>query len=63
VEIVQQILSSLESEQRLSLRIVGSSRPESAEEAATAVATAGKWRESVRGNYYPYNTARDAGAD
>jgi predicted amidohydrolase YtcJ len=58
VEIVQQILSSLESEQRLSLRIVGSSRPESAEEAATAVATAGKWRESVRGNYYHYNTLK-----
>lgn len=57
-EIVQQVLSTLEREQRLTLRIVGSSRPEVAAEAATAVATAGKWGESVRGRFYHYNTLK-----
>lgn len=52
------VLGELERRGELSVRIVGSSRPESAEQAATAVATALDWRDRVRGERYHYNTLK-----
>jgi len=52
------VLGELERRGDLTVRIVGSSRPGSAEEAATAVATALEWREQVRGERYRYDTLK-----
>ncbi len=57
-ETVTAVLGKLEKQGELTLRIVGSSRPETAEEAATAVATAVQWRDSIRGERYHYNTLK-----
>ncbi len=57
-ELVRDVLGTLEGKGELTLRIVGSSRPEVAEQAATAVATATQWRDSIRGDRYHYNTLK-----
>lgn len=57
-DVAQQVLADLEASGELSLRLVGSSRPETSEEAATAVAVAEEWRASVRGERYHYNTLK-----
>ncbi len=51
-------LSKLENEGELTIRIVGSSRPETAGEAATAVDVAEQWAKEVRGERYHYNTLK-----
>ncbi len=55
---VGRVLRSLEDRNELSVRIVGSYRPETAEEAANAVAVADGWRRSIRGERYHYNTLK-----
>ncbi|HNP36284.1 MAG TPA: amidohydrolase [Woeseiaceae bacterium] len=57
-ELVQKVLTGLERDNELSMRIVGSSRPEAAEQAKTAVATAAEWGRTVHGKYYHYNTLK-----
>ena len=57
-ETVAAVLAKLEEQGELTIRIVGASRPETAEEAATAVATAVQWRDSIRGERYHYNTLK-----
>ena len=57
-EEVVEVLGALERSGELTLRIVGSSRPETSEEAATAVATAIEWRDAIRGERYHYNTLK-----
>jgi predicted amidohydrolase YtcJ len=55
---VAEVLSKLEERGELTLRIVGSSRPETSEEAGTAVETAVKWRDTIKGDRYHYNTLK-----
>lgn len=58
VDTVKFALSTLEKSGELTVRIVGSSRPETAEEAATAVDVAERWASEVRGERYHYNTLK-----
>ncbi len=58
VETVTYALSKLEKAGEVTIRIVGSSRPETAEEAATAVDVAEQWAKNVRGERYHYNTLK-----
>ncbi|MDX1517575.1 MAG: amidohydrolase [Woeseiaceae bacterium] len=58
VETVTYALSKLEEAGELTVRIVGSSRPETSEEAATAVDVAERWGREVRGERYHYNTLK-----
>lgn len=57
-EVVRQVLGQLESAGELTLRIVGSSQPETSEEAEAAVATAAEWRDNVKGLRFHYNTLK-----
>jgi len=57
-DVVREVLSRLEGRDELTLRIVGSSRPETSEEAAGAVAVAQQWRDTIRGERYHYNTLK-----
>ena len=57
-EMVHSVLQQLEAGGEFTLRVVGASRPETAEEAATAVAVAERWRRDVRGERYHYNTLK-----
>ncbi len=52
------VLHKLEAAGELTVRIVGSSRPETQEEAATAVDVAKQWRDTVKGERYHYNTLK-----
>ncbi len=53
-ETVTAVLDELEARGSLSLRLQGSSRPETQAEAAAAVETAAYWRDAVRGARYHY---------
>ncbi|NNC78020.1 MAG: amidohydrolase [Woeseiaceae bacterium] len=58
IEIVDYALKKLAGEGALSLRIVGSSRPGTAEDAATAVDVASNWSKHIKGERYHYNTLK-----
>jgi len=55
---VGRILERLEDNDHLTVRLVGSSRPESQEDFADAVATAEQWRTEIKGRNYHYNTLK-----
>ena len=55
---VKRILDRLEDAGQLTVRIVGSSRPELQEEYLTAVDVADQWRNRVKGERYHYNTLK-----
>ncbi len=57
-ELVKHVLDALESSGELTVRIVGSSRPEATEQAATAVDTAEEWGRQIKGERYHYNTLK-----
>jgi predicted amidohydrolase YtcJ len=57
-EDVKRILDRLETSGDLTIRLVGSSRPEKQEEYTTAVDTADLWRRELQGNHYHYNTLK-----
>jgi predicted amidohydrolase YtcJ len=59
-EFVREVLTDLDAHGELTVRIVGSSRVDTVEQVATAVAVADEWRESVRGKNYHYNTLKIA---
>ena len=58
VETVTYALSKLEEEGELTIRIVGSSRPGTAEDADSAVDVAEQWAKTVHGARYHYNTLK-----
>jgi hypothetical protein len=58
VESVKHILDSIEANGDLTIRLVGSSRPETQEEYLTAVDTADLWRNKLKGKRYHYNTLK-----
>ena len=55
---VKHILDRVEEEGYLTIRLVGSSRPETQEQYLTAVDTADLWRNKLRGDRYHYNTLK-----
>ena len=55
---VRRILDRLDAAGELTVRIVGSSRPETQDDFPTAVDTADHWRALVKGNNYHYNTLK-----
>lgn len=55
---VAAVLDELEGRGSMTLRLQGSSRPETAEEAATAVQTAARWRDTVHGEHYDYKVLK-----
>lgn len=58
VEDVRQILDRVEAAGDLTVRLVGSSRPETQEQYLTAVDTADLWRRELKGERYHYNTLK-----
>lgn len=58
VEAVKHILDRLEASGDLTIRLVGSSRPETQEQYLTAVDTADLWRRELKGERYHYNTLK-----
>jgi len=58
VNSVKHILDSLEESGELTMRLVGSSRPETQEQYLTAVDTADLWRNELKGERYHYNTLK-----
>jgi predicted amidohydrolase YtcJ len=58
VEDVKHILDRLEESGQLTIRLIGSSRPEIQEQYLTAVDTADLWRKELRGERYHYNTLK-----
>ena len=52
------VLERLETDGELTVRIVGSSRPETEEEFAQAVSVAEHWRANFKGTYFHYNTLK-----
>ena len=58
VDAVKDILDRLESAGDLTVRLVGSSRPETEEQYLTAVDTADLWRKKLKGDRYHYNTLK-----
>jgi len=58
VESVKHILDRVEAAGYLTMRLVGSSRPETQEQYLTAVDTADLWRKELRGERYHYNTLK-----
>jgi predicted amidohydrolase YtcJ len=58
VEDVKHILDRVEAAGHLTLRLVGSSRPETQEQYMTAVDTADLWRKKLKGGRYHYNTLK-----
>lgn len=58
IDTVGYVLSKLEENGELTIRIVGSSRPETAEQADTAVDMAEAWASALRGERYHYNTLK-----
>lgn len=58
VDSVKHILDRLESAGDLTVRLVGSSRPEIEAQYLTAVDTADLWREKLKGDRYHYNTLK-----
>lgn len=57
-EIVFATLRQLEMENAMSLRLVGAFYPSSAESAESAVADTLRWRDTLRGEHYHYNTLK-----
>jgi predicted amidohydrolase YtcJ len=55
---VQRVLDRMHANGDLTVRIVGSSRPETQEEYETAVAVAEEWRSNLKGERYHYNTLK-----
>lgn len=55
---VKHILDSIEANGDLTIRLVGSSRPETQEEYLSAVDTADLWRKELKGQRYHYNTLK-----
>ena len=55
---VKHILDRLEASGDLTIRLIGSSRPETREQYLTAVDTADLWRKELRGERYHYNTLK-----
>jgi len=55
---VKHILDRVEDAGYLTMRLVGSSRPETQEQYLTAVDTADLWRKELRGDRYHYNTLK-----
>lgn len=58
VNAVKHILDRLEASGDLTIRLVGSSRPELQEHYLTAVDTADLWRQNIKGERYHYNTLK-----
>ena len=58
LESVKHILDSIEANGDLTIRLVGSSRPETQEEYLGAVDTADLWRRELKGQRYHYNTLK-----
>ena len=58
VEEVKHILDRVEAAGHLTLRLIGSSRPETQEQYLTAVDTADLWRKELKGERYHYNTLK-----
>lgn len=58
LESIKQILDRIEQEGHLTIRLVGSSRPELEAQYLTAVDTADQWRRELRGERYHYNTLK-----
>ena len=58
VESVKHILDSIAANGDLTIRLVGSSRPETQEQYLTAVDTADLWRKTLKGERYHYNTLK-----
>ncbi len=58
VEAVKHILDRIEDAGYLTMRLIGSSRPEVEEQYLTAVDTADLWRKELRGDRYHYNTLK-----
>ena len=55
---IKRILDRLEKGGDLTIRLVGSSRPELQEQYLTAVETAATWRDQLKGERYHYNTLK-----
>lgn len=55
---VGRILRRLEDDGHLTVRLVGSSRPESQDDFAAAVETADRWRAEIKGRNYHYDTLK-----
>ena len=55
---VGRILRRLEDDGHLTVRLIGSSRPESQDDFADAVDTADRWRSEIKGRNYHYNTLK-----
>jgi predicted amidohydrolase YtcJ len=58
VDGIKRILDRLEKGGDLTIRLVGSSRPELQEQYLTAVETAATWRDQLKGERYHYNTLK-----
>ena len=58
VDSMKRILDRLEKGRDLTIRLVGSSRPELQEHYSSAVETAASWREKLKGERYHYNTLK-----
>ena len=58
VEGVKYILDRIEAEGHMTMRLVGSSRPEIEEQYLTAVDTTDLWRKELKGERYHYNTLK-----
>ena len=58
VQDVKHILDRVEESGQLTIRLIGSSRPETQEQYLTAVDTADLWRKELRGERYHYNTLK-----
>lgn len=55
---IKRILDRLEEGGHLTIRLVGSSRPELQEQYLSAVETAAVWRKELKGERYHYNTLK-----
>lgn len=55
---VKKVMQTLEERGDMSIRIVGSSRPEGAAQAESAVATAMQWRDEIKGERYHYRALK-----
>jgi hypothetical protein len=55
---VKSVLERLEKDGELTVRIVGSSRPETQEEFPQAIVVAEHWRSNLKGKYFHYNTLK-----
>lgn len=57
-DLVQQVWDGLEQQGDMSIRVVGSYRPDDASQAADAVSNAVRWRQTVKGENYHYRVLK-----